>query len=115
MMERKLPVKVETIQLNGDYTGFEFQCRTNPAWGLFMDKLMALEKTDLTDSKEVLEKLYDVLETVAVGWNYVDEKGKDIPFTRKGFRMIPLDLLHFTIKNAREAIEKVPLESSPVS
>lgn len=111
-MDRKLPIKVETIQLNGDYTGFEFQCRTNPAWGLFMDKLTALEKSELNDADAVLDKLFGILEAVAVGWNFVDENGKPIPFTRKGFRLVPLDLLHITIKNAREAIEKVPLASN---
>ena len=111
-MERKLPVKVETIHLNGEYTGFDFQCRTNPPWGLFMDKLTALEQSDLRDADGTLDRLYDILEAVATGWNFVDEKGKEIPFTRKGFRHVPLDLLHLIIKNAREAIEKVPLASS---
>jgi len=114
MAELKLPVKVETLHLNGDYTGFDFQCRTNPPWGIFMDKLTALEKSDMTDADGTLDRLYDILESVAVGWNFVDEKGKAIPFSRKGFRQVPLDLLHITIKHAREAIEKVPLESKPV-
>jgi len=108
-MERKLPVKVERFDLNGDYAGWYFEGRVNPPWGQFIDKIVAVEKADQTNPEEVLDRLYDLIEMLATDWNYVDEKGKAIPFNRKGFRLVPLDLLHITIKKAREAIEKVPL------
>lgn len=109
MTERKLPVKVETIQLNGDYKGWEFTCRTNPPWGDFVNKLVELDKVDQTKPAEANDKLYELLSYMVTGWNFVDENGKDIPFNRKGFDKVPLDLIRETIQRAREAIEKIPL------
>jgi len=115
MMEvRKLPVKVETLQLNGDYTGWEFTARTNPPWGEFMGRLTAIEKVDQLNPEKVLEGLYDLLELVMQNgkWNYVDDKGKPITCDRAGFPKLPLELIQLTLSAAREAIEKVPLAPS---
>lgn len=108
-MDRKLPVKQETIELNGDYKGFTFSCWTNPPWGEFCNKLVELDKSDPKEPLEANLKLYEFLSYMVTGWDFVDREGKAIPFSKKGFDKVPLDLIRQTIMKAREVIEKIPL------
>lgn len=65
---RKMPIRSREISLNGEYEGWRFTARTNMPLG-------ALE--DLVSGD--YGRIRSALAGVVLGWNFVDENGKELP------------------------------------
>lgn len=66
--KRKLPVKIEKIELENEWEGWWFEGRVNPKMQVF-GKMMTGVYDDMVDS------LADLL----ISWNFVDEYGEELP------------------------------------
>jgi len=106
-MDRKMPVRSMKVELDGDYTGWWVNVRTNPPAGALADAAAAFpQDTELKpeDLVTLVPALYDILALVLTSWNFVDENGKDIPID--GLKLLPIDLLVLTATKVLEAITK---------
>ena len=113
MTKRKMPVKSILFELKGeDYEGWWARVRTNAPAGLVLDKLDEFDRADKEKLNAILPLVYEVLELVIIEWNFVDEKGKDLPTTLAGFRQLPTDLLLLMMQRVTEVIGDVPLPSN---
>lgn len=65
---RKMPVRSREINLNSDFEGWQFTARTNMPLGVLED----LVSGDYG-------KIRSALAGVVLGWNFVDENGKELP------------------------------------
>lgn len=108
--KRKMPVKMQRIELTGDYEGWEFTGRTNP-------KMATLDDI----SSGVFRRITGGLAEVVIDWNFVDEQGAALPSpmqlkeTGKGQAAIeqvmgelPLDLTLAVAKAISDAITAIP-------
>ena len=107
-----MPIKTVRIELGGEYQGWWADIRTNPPVGLLIDAIAAFEKADHEEIGEIMPPIYDMLELTVNAWNFVDEKGKDIPATRDGLKRTPIDLLMILANKVQEAVVSLPLASS---
>lgn len=83
MMTRRMPVKLATFQLDGDYEGWEFTARVNPPVGI-LDELQSGES----------DRIYGALAFLIKDWNFVDEEGKPLGKpSAKTIRQLPIDLI----------------------
>lgn len=70
---RKMPVKIDKVNLTGDYEGWWFVARLNPKMELF-NMLM----------RGTYDGMVTVLSELTVGeWNFVDEDGQALPQPHK--------------------------------
>src|SRR5574341_874016 len=94
---RRLLIRSKELNLDGDYEGWNFTVRTNPA-------LKTLEEFAAQD----IMKMADALAQVVLGWNFVDEGGKELgqpsPDT---IRQLPIDLITTMVNKTTEAITTV--------
>lgn len=90
---RRLPVRSKRVVLAGEYDGWEATVRTNAPLGLFL-KLAQLGQTDDSNATmAALSELVNVLPSLVLDWNFVDEDGQPLPCTRAGIERLPTDLL----------------------
>lgn len=112
MPKRTMPVKTRRIELKGEYKGWFADIRTNPPVGLLLDAITAFHAADKEDLDQLMPPIYDLLGLTINAWNFVDDKGKDIPATREGLKLVPIDLLMVLAAKVQEAVVVVPLVSS---
>ena len=116
-MKRTMPVKTKRIELEGEYEGWWYEIRTNSPVGPLTDAFCAFEaanKENLAEIRlsEVMPPIYKLLELTLHNWNFVDEKGKDLPANKDGIRKLPIDLLMPVAEKIQETILEVPLAHS---
>jgi hypothetical protein len=111
-MGRKLPIKTKRIELTGEYEGWWADVRTNPPVGPLLDAITAFESANKEKIGEIIPAIYDMLELIVHKWNFVDEKGKDLPFNRDSLRKLPLEVLVLLAQKSQEEILEVPLAPS---
>lgn len=111
-MGRKMPVKTRRIELEGDYKDWWVDVRINPPVGLLFDSIAIFESANKENIKEVLPPIYDILGLVIHQWNFVDEKGKDLPATKEGTKKLSIDILMLLTTKVIEVILEVPLAPS---
>ena len=93
-VKRRMPIKLETFQLSGDYEGWEFTARVNPPVGI-------LDELQSGDS----ERVYSVLSWLIKKWNFVDEDGKPLGDpSPETIRQLPLDLLFMILDKITDKI-----------
>jgi len=63
-----MPVRTTRVELEGDYAGFSLEMRSNPPLRLF---------TEMQDNSD-FAKLRDLVRSLIVDWDFVDEDGKPI-------------------------------------
>jgi len=113
MAKRKMPVRIATFQLDGDFEGWEFTARTNPPVKL----LRTLTAGDIGG-------IIDALSQMVLGWNFVDEEGEAIPApnsliesdgsqkemvsTDESLGLVPIDLLTLMAEQIASKIGEVP-------
>jgi len=110
-MDRKLPVRTKTVELDGDYAGWEMTVRLNVPFGDFVENLGKLQSAKTNKLSDILPPMYRLLELLISQWNFVDEKGNAIPVTKEGFAKLPMDLVTIAISKATEVVGQVPLVS----
>lgn len=111
-MKRVMPVKTKRIELEGEYDGWWYEIRTNPPVGPLIDAIGAFEGANKEKLAEILPAIYTLLELTIHTWNFVDEKGKDLPANKDGIKKLPIDLLMLTAEKSQEAVLAVPLARS---
>ena len=109
---RTLPVKTVRIALDGDYEGWWAEFRTNPPVGPLIDAMSAFQSADVNKIDTILPPLIDMLEQVIFKWNFVDEKGNELPCDKAGMRRLPLDLLMMLGNKVSEVVAQIPLAKS---
>ena len=112
MTKRTMPVKTTHIELSGEYKGWGADVRTNPPVGLLIDAITAFQAADKDDLDQIMPPIYELLGLTIHAWNFVDDKGKDIPATRDGIKQVPIDLLIILAAKVQEAVVSLPLASS---
>ena len=106
---RRMPVRMATVDLTGDYEGWNFTARV----GLKMGEYEALmDFVDRESSmRESLAEMKCILARQLVSWNFVDEDGDAIPPDADGIDELPLDLLAACFTSLMGVIGKSPLAS----
>jgi len=61
------------------------------------------------DNDAALDACYGLLDSVVVGWNFEDAKGKPIKVNPKNIRALPSDLLVAIVTKTQEACVGIPL------
>jgi len=113
-MDRKLPVKIKRIELDGDYQGWWLEIQTNPPSGALMDSVEALEEIgENTKLSIALPSIYSLLQLVILKWNFVDVKGKDLSINIDSFKKLPIDLVMQLVLKTQEALIALPLAAKP--
>ena len=108
--KRRLPIKTETVELDGEYEGWNMVVRTNVGFGKFIDAITAIQEINIeSPPKQHTSAMYDMLELVIVEWNFVDEAGNPIKPDREGFALLPIDLLALACSKAQGVIVQSPL------
>jgi hypothetical protein len=79
---RRMPVKTDTVALDGDYAGWSATVRINPP-------LWILEEFGTGD----VSKIKTALAGLVSAWNFVDEEGEPLAVGPEGIAMCPIDLL----------------------
>jgi len=96
-VKRRMPIKLETFRLDGDYEGWEFTARVNPPVGV-LDDLQSGEP----------EKVYAVLAFLIKNWNFVDEEGKSLGKpSAEAIRKLPIDLLFQIVDKVTDRMGKL--------
>lgn len=115
MAKRTMPIKTTRIELSDEYEGWWIDIQTNAPLGLLLDAMMAFQTAQIEtpeDIQKIGPPLYDILELTIHKWNFVDEKGKDLPANREGIKRIGLDLLILLASQVPEVVVGLPLASS---
>lgn len=82
-LQKPMPVRTKTIELTGDYEGWEFEARLNPPLSVF---------GDLASGEFV--KIAPALSKVVRSWNFIDEDGVPMPNpTMDLINELPLELV----------------------
>lgn len=120
MPKRTMPIKTKRITLEGDFEGWWADIRTNPPVGILLDAIVAFQKAQAERSNEddfsgILPPIYDMLTLTIAKWNFVDEKGKDLPANLDGVKRLPLDLIMLLALKVQEATVGLPLANSEKS
>lgn len=68
MAIRKMPVRVKTLTLDGDYEGWELDVSVNPKLSVF---------GDLASGE--FDRIAVALSKIIKKWNFVDEEGEALP------------------------------------
>ncbi|HET7183002.1 MAG TPA: hypothetical protein VFI15_12290, partial [Candidatus Limnocylindrales bacterium] len=88
---RRMPVRTQRIDLDGDFDGWWFECRVNvPAGTLLL--LAGVTEGDAAALAN-LSCVLNFLAAIVVGWNFVDEDGADLPVGRAGCDRLPPELV----------------------
>lgn len=115
MTKRTMPIKTFRLELDGDYQDWWLSIRTNPPVGILLDAIVAFQQAQTEDSEDmrlIMPPLYRMLELVVQEWNFVDEKGKELPATLEGLRKLPIDLIITLADKVQEVVVGLPLASS---
>jgi len=112
-MDRKLPVKTTRVNLTGEYEGWWFEFRTNPPVGQFVDAMAEFQSADTNNIKSIIPVIFNMLGLILTSWNFVDEKGKNLPPNIEGMKRLPFDLIIILANKAMEVVAQVPLAQSP--
>lgn len=115
MSKRTMPIKTVRLELDGDYAGWWVDIRSNPPVGLLLDAVTTFQiaQADTPENfQAILPPIYDMLMLVITVWNFVDEKGKDLPTSPDGLKKLPIDLLVGLAAKVQEVIIGLPLASS---
>jgi len=91
MTARKMPVRTHEFELSDDWAGWKFTAKTNIPLGTF-ERLQTGRFTEVTD----------VLASILVDWNFVDEEGE------------PLKALNPKWKNPNGNLSSVKLPSEEI-
>lgn len=95
---RKMPIKVRTIHLHGEYEGWWFEARTNPKLSAFSDV-----------ASGDFDRMVGGLSKIIRRWNFVDEEGLPLPQPNDGGTGdLSLDLLNFVSSAYVEELGKLP-------
>lgn len=79
---RKMPARVETVEMEGDYEGWTFQANKNYTLG----ELEAL-------CSGYYYRMRDTLRALVTGWNFVDREGAELSFDDAGWDALGVDLV----------------------
>lgn len=81
--QKPMPVKTATIELTGDYEGWEFEARMNPPLSIFGDL-----------SSGEFERIAPALAKIVRSWNFIDESGVPLGNPSKdAINELPLELV----------------------
>ncbi len=98
MTKRKMPIRTDTIVLNGEYEGWECVARVNPPLKVFGD--LASGEFD-----RIIAGLADVI----VSWNFVDEAGNPLEApSEETVALLPVDLATTLASEFAERVATVP-------
>lgn len=98
---RRMPVKTQRIELDGEYTGWWFTVRTNVPWSV----LERMQKAE-GQLSVVRETLGDV---ICGEWNFVDEAGNALPAPNAEVLLaLPYDLLMTMTNRFNAALGTLP-------
>ena len=113
-MDRKLPVKIKRIELDGDYQDWWLEIQTNPPSGALMDSIEALENVGKDVKLSVaMPPVYSLLQLVILKWNFVDVKGRDLSINIDSFKKLPIDLIMQLALKTQEVLIALPLAPKP--
>jgi len=112
MNMRTLPVKTTRINLTEEYEGWWFEFRTNPPVGQFIDAMAEFQSADVNNIKSIIPVVFNMLGLILTSWNFVDEKGKNLPPDISGMKRLPFDLIIILANKATEVVAQVPLARS---
>lgn len=90
---RRLPVRHKMVYLTGEYVGWTAMIRTNAPVSLFLKLAQMGQQEDGTATLQALAELINVLPSLVIDWNFVDELGEALPCNRAGMERLPTDLL----------------------
>ena len=82
---RRMPVRTIRVELEGDYADFALTMRSNPPLRVF---------TEMQDNSD-FPKLRDMVRSLIVDWDFVDDDGQAIP--AGDIDALPLDLFGMLI------------------
>jgi len=124
--KRRMPVRTALAALNGEWQGWEVTVRTSVPFGKYSaalgrltafasitkEQLEVMTPEQIAEITESIKSYIDLVEMLAVSWNYVDEAGEPIPCDRKGVETLPFSLLISTFAASRRVIEQSPTVGS---
>lgn len=102
----KMPSRIETIALDGNWEGWEFTLRLSIKVGEF-ERLE--EVTQGASHVEAVRAMVSFLVERLIGWNFEDEEGRPIPLDAEGVRSLTVDLLALCFTRALRRVGAVPL------
>lgn len=108
MAKRTMPVRLKRLNLEGDYEGWWVDIRLNPPMGQFLEYVVQFQNGDQEKVEEMVPPLLGMLECVVYKWNFVDDKGKDLPTNSDGYKKIGVDLLFMLAEKITDEIVEVP-------
>ena len=112
---RRMPVRVQRVELTGEYEGWWADIRTNPPVGLWMDareRITADGGDAVSSATAAVDGLIGVVAAVLKNWNFVDEAGAVLPPDAAGVRRLPLDLIGELFNLTKAGVEQAPLGTS---
>jgi len=115
MPKRTMPIKKVRLELEGDYEGWWIDIRSNPPVGLLIDSITTFQTAQAEEPENfqvIMPAIFDMLLLVIIAWNFVDDKGKDIPASMNGLKQLPIDLVVGLADKVQEVIVGLPLVSS---
>ena len=124
--KRRMPVRTRTAQLDGEWQGWEVTVRTSVPFGKYSaavgrltafaaitkEQLEVMAPEQIAEVTESIKSYIDLVEMLAISWNYVDEAGDPIPCNREGVESLPFALLISTFAASRRVIEESPTVGS---
>ena len=79
---KKLQIKTEIVELDGDYAGWKFTARVNPPMRVVRDI-----------SSGDIERIMPALASVITEWNFIDENGVPFECSEAGLNELAIDLM----------------------
>ena len=105
MPKRTMPLKTTTLDLSDDgYDGFHVETRLNTPPRL-LRRYVGLLQGGLDSEDEARAILLEMFPS----WDFVDDVGRAIPHTVKGFEEIPADLVGAMLRRRTEALREAAM------
>mgnify|MGYP001575319374 FL=1 len=108
---RRMPIRMATVDLNGDYDGWNFTARVGLKMGEYTALMDFVDRGDAS-LRDNLNEMKKILVRQLVSWNFVDEDGNGLPADEVGIDALPLDLLSLCFTSLMGVIGKAPLASA---
>jgi hypothetical protein len=98
---RKMPIRISKFDLDGDFTGWWFNARTNFPMS-FVEEMQSQD----------MDRMAKALSLIIIDWNFVDENGEDLgnPTQEIIKNELPIELVGLITTALVSKVQSVPNE-----